>query len=168
MTERRYNAEEVLEIACRIERNGARFYRRAVDLAGSPEVRKLLLRLAEMEDDHERAFEQMRGDEATLSELLAFPEEQAALYLQAVADGYLFPVHEDPSAQITPGMELEQVLRLAIGLEKDSIAFYEGIKLAMPAALGRDKIEAIIHEELMHAALLGARLRMLDEEQGTK
>jgi len=50
---------------------------------------------------------------------------------------------------------------MAIGLEKDSIAFYVGIKEAIPAGWGgwgQDKIAAIIREEMGHIRLLGQKL----------
>jgi rubrerythrin len=43
-------------------------------------------------------------------------------------------------------------------LEKDSIAFYTGIREVIPEAWGRDKMEGIIKEEMSHIRLLGERL----------
>ena len=58
-----FNADEVFEMAERIERNGGRFYRAAAEKF--PAVRELLLELAEMEDDHERTFANMRAELST-------------------------------------------------------------------------------------------------------
>ena len=55
------NAFEIFEIAERIERNGAMFYRKAAHMFFDNEnVRKILLEIAAMEDEHERTFAKMR------------------------------------------------------------------------------------------------------------
>ena len=55
------NAFEVFEIAERIERNGAMFYRKAAEIFfDNADIRKILLEIAEMEDEHERTFSKMR------------------------------------------------------------------------------------------------------------
>ena len=46
-----FNAEEVLEIACQIERNGAGYYRQAAERVSDPAARQMLLDLAAMERD---------------------------------------------------------------------------------------------------------------------
>ena len=43
-----------------------------------------------------------------------------------------------------------EILKSAIEAEKDSIVFYLGMKEAIPQNLGRDRIEAIIKEEMEH------------------
>lgn len=50
---------------------------------------------------------------------------------------------------------------MAIGLEKDSIVFYLGMKEAVPQRSGRDKIEGIIKEEMRHMATLSRELETL-------
>ena len=56
-----FDADEIFEMAEQIEHNGAKFYRKAAEpIAGGN--RDLLLRLAVMEDEHERTFAGMRGE----------------------------------------------------------------------------------------------------------
>ncbi len=56
-----FSADEIFEIAEQIERNGANFYRKAAESAEG-DNRNLLLRLAKMEDDHEKIFATMRAE----------------------------------------------------------------------------------------------------------
>ena len=56
----RFNADEVLQIAIDIERNGAAFYRRAAQTEQFALSRAALLELAAMEDEHEKRFVEMR------------------------------------------------------------------------------------------------------------
>ncbi len=52
-----FNADEILEMAEQIERNGARFYRKAAELVKDAAVSKLLQDLAAWEDGSYRIFE---------------------------------------------------------------------------------------------------------------
>jgi len=156
-----FNADEIFEMAEQMERNGAKFYRKAADSRASVRSRQMLLDLAAMEDEHEKTFASMRA-ELTAKETaptIFDPDNQAALYLQAFADGHVFDVKVDPSERLTGQETMEDILRTAIGLERDSVAFYLGIKASVPEQLGRDKVEAIIQEEMGHVTLLSKQLR---------
>lgn len=159
-----FNADEILEIACQIERNGARFYRRAAELIKHEESRKLLLGLAAMEDEHEATFSSMREGWAKLAETVGPPDGEAASYLRALASGKVFPVDADPAARLKPGVTMEQVLRTAIALERDSIVYYTGVREWVPKELGRERVDVIIREEVRHVGILGDKLSLL---QGT-
>ena len=85
MVQSLFDVEEVIEIACQIERNGAAFYRRAAELVDSQESKAFLVQLAEMEDNHEITFENMRGDPLILTAILGEADGPAAQYLQAIS-----------------------------------------------------------------------------------
>jgi rubrerythrin len=61
-----------------------------------------------------------------------------------------------PSAAdaLTGNETLEDIIKTALGLEKDSILFYLGVKNMVPPKYGRDKVEEIIEEERKHVAQL--------------
>lgn len=155
-----FSADEILEMAEQIERNGAKFYRKAVEGTGDDGVKKLFGDLAEMEDQHEKTFagirEQLSGRE---KEMTAFdPEGEAALYLQAFADGHVFDTKVDPSETLTGSETPQDILQTAIGLEKDSIVFYLGIRDMVPEKLGKGRIDDIMSEEKSHITLLSRHL----------
>jgi rubrerythrin len=155
-----FSADEILGIAEQIERNGARFYRKAAEAISDSRAGKRLLDLAAMEDAHERIFADMRADLSgkELEPTAGDPWGEAALYLQGIADGNVFDVKQDLSEWLTGKESKEDILRAAIGLEKDSIVFYAGIKEMVPQELGKDRIEAILKEEMSHLALLSNEL----------
>jgi len=153
-----FNADEVFEMAEQIERNGAKFYRAA---AGKfPDVRQMLLDLAAMEDEHLKTFQTMRAElSASQTEPPVFdPDNQAQMYLQVMADGHVFDVKADPTEKLTGQETMPDILKTAIGLEKDSIAFYVGLKECVPYKAGKDKVEAIIKEEMSHIAILNKKM----------
>jgi len=158
-----FSADEIFEMAEQIERNGSRFYRRASQGFAEPRARELLLDLAIAEDEHEKVFAAMRADLSPQEREPTVPDPwgEAVLYLRGMADSQLFDVKADPSERLTGKETLEEILRTAIGLERDSIVFYLGIKEIVPERLGKQRVDAIIREEMGHVAALGKALASL-------
>jgi rubrerythrin len=149
-----FNADEIFEMAEQIERNGALFYRKAAESIADPAEKRLLLDLAEMEDEHEKTFADLRKglSEKEKTATVFDPEGEAALYLRALADTRVFFEKKiDPSS-------MEEILKEAILAEKDSIVFYLGMKEIVPENAGKTKIDAIIKEEMGHIKLLSSKL----------
>jgi rubrerythrin len=48
---------------------------------------------------------------------------------------------------------------MAIGIERDSIDFYVGLKEAVSHRAGKDKVEDIIKEEMRHIVILDQSLK---------
>ena len=63
-------------------------------------------------------------------------------------------------AQRIPGQldDFKQILRSAIQAEKDSIVLYLGMKEMVPQKAGKDKIDAIIKEEMGHIRILAGKM----------
>ena len=154
-----FNADEIFEMAEQIERNGVKFYRKAARGVSDSSVRQMLEGLADMEAEHEKTFADMRkqlSEEAR--QLRAFdPENEMALYLQAMAGGHVFNLRNDPTELLSGAETVEDIIRLAINAEKDSIVFYLGLKDFVPVKAGKDKVEAIIKEEMGHIAVLNRK-----------
>ena len=160
-----FNADEVLQIAEQIERNGIAFYEKAAERFSGKE-RQTLLRLADMERTHERVFASMRRQlSASGQRLEAFdPEGEAGKYLAAFADGQIFAPKADSAALFGPEDSTRHILETAIGLEKDSVVFYVAIREAVPESLGEKEIQRIIHEEMSHIVVLSQTLFSLDDQ----
>ena len=161
-----FNADEILEMAEQIERNGARFYRKAAELVQDAAISKLLEDLASWEDGHERAFAAMRADLADQErEPRVFdPEHETSMYLRAMADGHVFDARVDPTEKLTGTESATDILRMAIGQEKDSIVFYTGLKEMISQTAGRERIEEIIKEEMGHIGFLNREIAALNSK----
>ena len=158
-----FNADEVFEMAEQIERNAARFYREVATKAPDRQVKDMFLRLAAMEDTHVRIFQQMR---TTLSDqekggTTFDPEGEASLYLQAMADDRGFEGMKGRNVKLTGKESTRELLEIAITAERNSILYYIGLKEMVPTEASRDKVEAIIREEVGHAAELRRYLAAL-------
>ena len=158
-----FNFDEVFEMAEQIERNGARFYRRAAKTFSNSAAHDKLLELAAMEERHEKTFAALRSDltKGVRMESTFDPDNEAALYLQALAGNKVFDIKKDPSDIVSKGKTLKEILHIAIGLEKDSIVFYMGIKDMIPEKLGKENINLIIKEEKGHIVELSNQLALL-------
>lgn len=158
-----FNADEIFEIAERIEHNGGRFYRKAAENTTDAKAEQMLLKLAGMEDDHEKTFAQMRSMlTAKEKEAGRFdPQDELVLYLRAFADGHIFDSKADPTSSLTGQETVAQILKTAIGMEKDSIVFYLGVEDMVPESVGKDRIEAIIRQERGHIGILARELSAL-------
>ncbi len=155
-----FNADEIFEMAVQIERNGGRFYRLAAKDEENPDARRLMLELAAREDDHEKIFMSMK-EEFSASEKVSKtfdPHGEAASYLRALADRRVFDLTIDPTDFFNHPQSLENILQKAIDLEKDSIAFYLGMREMVPQKLGQDQIDHIIKEEMRHIVTLNKEL----------
>jgi len=144
-----FNADEIFEVAEQIERNGAEFYRKAAESADENR-RSVLLALASMEYNHERDFAAMRSgfSSGKLQPLKADPDRQGALYLQAVADGKIFG--GNPASELTGTESIDRIFEIAIGLEKDTIVFYQSMKALVPPGEAREQLDEIIDQEIGH------------------
>ncbi len=152
-----FNADDIFEMAEQIERNGANFYRTAAESVTDAQAKELLLGLAGMEDEHEKTFALLRAELTEKEKKTTFfdPEDEAALYLQALADTRVFFEKEIDTST------MEKILKAAILAEKDSIIFYLGMQYLVPPALGKTKVEKIIKEEMVHVRILSIELASL-------
>ncbi|MFC2163776.1 ferritin family protein [Acidobacteriota bacterium] len=154
-----FSAAEIFEMAEQIERNGASFYRESADRVGDEDAREFLLQLAEMEDNHLKTFATMRAElSGKEKESPSFdPNNEVNLYLGTLADTKVFFEKDIDSST------LRGIYKAAILAEKDSIAFYIGIKELVPDYLGKDKLDDIIKEEMKHIKILNEKLIDLGE-----
>lgn len=158
-----FNADDMFKMAIRIEENGARFYRKAAKLQSEMKNREMLEDLAKMEDQHTATFEKMR-DQITKAEKTSTvfdPQGEASLYLIAMADAHKGEGHPSVADALTGRESITEIINIAIGLEKESILFYLGLKDLVPPIYGQEKLDKIINEERRHIIQLnGIRKRL--------
>ncbi len=156
--ENEFNPEEILEIACNLERNGAEFYRRAAELVSSKEAEEMLNRLAAMEDEHEDFFESVRSDPSALIGLFGEPERELSSFLQAITENKVFPKEVDPLGQLHEDVTVKEIIEMAIDAEKSAIQFYKSLKEVIPNQGNEGKLDRIIQEEFEHVRILTGEL----------
>ena len=153
-----FNANEMLDLAIRIEENGGRFYRKAAQLQSDPENQALLDQLATMEAHHKLTFETMKKSlsEAGRTATVFDPLEESGQYLAAMADAHGGEGSPAIADTLTGKESMVQIIDIAIGLEKESILFYLGLKDMVAPKYGQEKLDQIIREEQRHIVQLNA------------
>lgn len=152
-----FKAAEVFDLARQMEAGGGEFYRRAADKFGDPDIRALIVKLAAMEEGHHAIFGELK-DCYLRKAPAADREVPLSDYLHTWVSGYVFASDKKPVDRLEGLTELSDVLRLAMELEKDAIAFYSGIR-DMVREEDRWVVNRIIDHELMHLTTLGRILR---------
>lgn len=158
-----FNANEIFEMAEEIERNGTEFYRQAAEKAADKETKQMLLDMAVMEDGHLKTFEEMRTQLSSQEKgwTIFDPDNQSVLYLQAMADARGYEGKITPTKELTGNETTKEIIEIALNSENESVVFYLSLKALVPVKAGRDKVEAIIIEELGHITTLLKKLKSL-------
>jgi len=156
-----FNADEVFAMAEQIERNGAAFYRQAAKQF--PAQQRLLTTIAEQEDGHCAIFSAWRRQLTAKDKEAAVhdPTNEAEDFLRAMADRRIIDVTRGPKSVLKGDESFGDILGIAVGMEKNSIAFYAGMQEMVSPALGRDKLDLIIKEEQKHIVFLN---KLFDEQ----
>jgi len=150
----RYSLSEVLRIAEEIERNGQKFYTQAAAKTKDPAVKQLLRELAEKEKEHEEVFAQMREHYCRASDAHEVdPTGEVAAYIHSLAETHVFNLNKDVTKLLLSLQTPESILELAIGFEKDTIAYFSALKNAVRSE-NKEKVELLIQEEVGHIRLL--------------
>ncbi|MGC8659580.1 MAG: ferritin family protein [Desulfomonilaceae bacterium] len=157
-------AEDVFTMAVRIEENGHAFYSGAAEKATDQETKKLFEQLATMEANHIKAFKSLRSSlpEDALSPEVWDPEGLAESYLQASADTHIF-THETAGSRLKNVNSTQEAITMAIQFEKDSVAFFLGMKEILPDPKGKSEIDQLIKAEMEHVRMLTLTARNLSE-----
>jgi len=158
-----FNAEEVFDIAIRIEENGGKFYRKAALLQSDAADREMLEKLAAVEDGHKQYFEKMKIalTDAEKGSTVFDPMDESTQYLAAMVDSHKGEGSPAAANALTGEETVAEILRIAIELEKESILFYLGLMDWVPTELEKDRLDQIIREERRHVVQLNAVLSKL-------
>ncbi len=154
-----FDASDILEIAVEIERNGQKFYKKAAGIVKDSKTKQFLTELADMEKEHEETFRKMMEDLPENETKVLDPDNEASRYLQAMADGNIFDVKKDLSMMLEGRESAEQIFKIAIQAEKDSIIYYIGLEDFMVDEEDKRKVDKIIEEERSHIMALYERLK---------
>lgn len=157
-------ADDVFTMAVRVEENGEAFYRGAAAITESPEAKKLFEDLAQMEAGHIKAFKKLRSQlpGSFPADAIWDPEGLAEGYLQATADTHIFTL-KAAETRLKEMKHPVDVLHIAMQFEKDSVAFFLGMKEVLPDQTGKSEIDKLIRSEMEHIKMLSAALKQFQQ-----
>ena len=147
-----FTANDIVEVAVRIEENGINFYNFAGQIARTEDSKNLFAKLSEAEAAHKRTFEKILSQIETYTPPERYTGEYAA-YLRNYVDNNLIFTKEVMDKQLSKVTDTVGAIEFAMQRELDSILYYHEIKNLVPAGQ-HETIEKIIEEERKHYAML--------------
>jgi len=141
-----FTAQDILDIAIRLEKNGEKTYRDARLHISNDALKTLLAWIAEEEHDHARWFSELKN-RLTQGEDHHLMAELSRALVEDVVQGQAFSLQEVDFGTIDSP---EKMLYTFIGFEDDTIAFYEVLKTFIDDAAIAAQLEQIILEEKKH------------------
>jgi rubrerythrin len=158
-----FNADEIFKIGVQIEKNGYAFYSAAAQRSDNDEVKQLLGELAHWEGRHIEIFEKLRRELSAQADVMEEfdPDNMVHLYLKSIANSKVFIRGQRMDGEIDKCNSPSEILAAALAFEKDSVVFYSSMKEAVRSDLGKEDIEKLIHEELLHVGIITQELAKL-------
>ena len=147
-----FTANDIVEVAVRIEENGITFYNFAEKIAKTEDAKKLFAQLALAEAAHKRTFEKLLSEIETYTPPERYAGEYAD-YLRNYVDNNLIFTKDVMDKQLSQVTDTVGAFDFAMQRELDSILYYHEVKNLVPAAQ-HEAIEKIIEEERKHYQML--------------
>ena len=138
-----FSLKDIIDIAVQIEKNGERVYRNAAQKIKNPLLRSLLYRLADEEAGHAKWFETLIDTVAGTGDFQEQEKMGRALLKNAVGDQSFTLEDADFSSMET----IEDLLKLAIEFEKDTVLFYGMLQPLIQDQQTLEQLHAVIQEE---------------------
>ena len=140
----------------RLEEEGEAFYNAAAKQATTAQLKELFEELAIQEQYHYRAFQQM-GRNIVRSALSDDQWEQFQEYTGALLNQRIFDRPEGALSKAANVQDEREVLEAALGFEKETLQFYQGLRDVVRGA-DQQTVDRIIGEEEQHIRRLSSVL----------
>ncbi len=152
-----FTLAEVLEMAVAIEEKGKAYYQGFAQKAPNAKLKELFRFLAEEETRHQIKFQELHQKNIVSPPPLPYDWAEVQRYLKVITDSRFFAPGERGIGKVGSGKNEEEVIRLAIGFEKETILFYSELSnLVLPE--DAEVIREIIKEEKSHIQKLSEAL----------
>ncbi len=145
-----FTMSEIIEVAIRIEENGEKVYRDASEKVSDSSLISFFQWLADEEAEHVRWFFDLKSTVKEGSVDPQLGEMGRTLLLRMVGD-QSFSLKE---MDLTTIVDLNEVLKIALGFEKDTVIFYEMMGSFVQEDAAAAKLDQIIQEENQHVKVL--------------
>lgn len=143
-----FSANEVVEMGIQIEKNGRDFYGSVAKSSKNPKAKEAFEFLGGEEERHIKAFENILREVKKYEPSEAYPGEYFA-YLRELSEEHVF-TKENKGIDAAKDIKNDpEAIDLGIKFEKESIAFYEGMKKVVLES-EQKIIDRLIKEEQEH------------------
>ena len=143
-----FDISEIFQFAIKIEENGEKFYRYAVQIAKDENTKQIFEYLADEENEHKITFQKILSKIKKYEPIETYTGEHA-LYLQAYINNIIF---SDLDEEIAGVKDTLSAIKFGIQRELESILYYQEIKNFTKNQ--QELIDPIIEEERRHFSKL--------------
>jgi rubrerythrin len=141
-----FSANEIIDLAIKLEKNGEAVYRSAIEKVSNPELVPLLQWMADEEVKHAGWFSDMKHNLEAKSENPFVEEMSRELFNEMLGDKN-FSLRDVDFSSVE---KIDDLIEIFIEFEKDSIIFYEVLKPFVEDPVAREHLKKIIGEEKRH------------------
>ncbi|BDQ35594.1 ferritin-like domain-containing protein [Pseudodesulfovibrio portus] len=128
-----FHANEIANIAIKIERRGREFYLQAVDRAETPRVKEMFKHLAEEEAKHEGIFRSMLARLGKVGVPPWATQDEYMQYIEALIESHM--LFNSLGQKFLERAESEkEVIEAAMGFEKDTMLFFLEMEELVPSS----------------------------------
>lgn len=152
---------EFRQAAVAMELATARFYRTLANAVDDPKVKDLLAYLTEEEENHVKVVERL-ADIPVQKDLLNAAFQDAGEIMACLSTDY----RRDVQACAGAMNNRQEVLRLAMGMEKDAILFYHTLLRHIDRPELAEQIDKMIETEYVHLSRLAKLMNVIRREEG--
>ncbi len=146
--ETRFELDDLLFIAMKIEKNGQKYYQTLFRKTSHPKAKKFFQQLAQDETRHEKDFLKIYDElKKTLHDFSCHFLEKIPVLVK-VADQTVY-TDRKMNEILRGALDNQALVDLALEAEDDSVRFYEEMKNLVDQAY-KDVLDQIINEELGH------------------
>ena len=85
------------------------------------------------------------------------------MFVRTMVKGHIFNMHDTIASLIKKAKTPEDILKMAIGFEKDTIVYFLGLKDVVPDENEKGQIDKLVKEEMKHVSILTNELLTLND-----
>jgi rubrerythrin len=141
-----FSANEILDMAIELEKNGERVYRDAIEKVSNPELITLLEWMADEEVKHANWFAELKLklDQKSVN---PFMEKMSRELFNDLLGDKNFILKDIDFSSVS---EIDDLIAIFIEFEKDSVRFYEVLEPFIEDPVSLESLQKIIDEENHH------------------
>ena len=141
-----FSANEILDLAIKLEKNGELVYRDAIEKVSNPELITLLEWMADEEVKHANWFAELKL-ELDQKSVNPFMEKMSRELFNDLLGDKNFSLKDVDFSSVS---EIEDLIAIFIEFEKDSVRFYQVLEPFIEDPVSLESLKKIIDEENCH------------------
>jgi rubrerythrin len=145
-----FSANEILDLAIKLEKNGELVYRGAIEKVSNPELIRLLEWMADEEVKHANWFAELKL-ELDQKGVNPFMEKMSRELFDDLLGDKNFSLKDVDFSSVS---EIDDLIAIFIEFEKDSVRFYQVLEPFIEDPVSLESLKKIVDEENCHIKLL--------------